>query len=264
MSVFPGNFKLNGEARGHWLRALSMLYIVGFWHLFNYTSEFREYDNEFTAHFTNIVLALFIFLSGFYLTPIGGQGASGYIELLRRRLLKLYPLYASATATYFIASWITPWSLFTSLILLGGFLAPRVPTLWFILVIFIFYLVYPFVSKGSNQKKMLRQLAVFIAFWIIATYGQGDMRLVFYWPAFCMGYWLRLFPARYGIRTLLICSMLLFVGGIISIFATHLQSIYNIPLVLGGVATIWAAATISLKTTPRVLILLSYSSFSMY
>ena len=48
-----------------YLRSFSMLYIVGYWHLFNYTDAFPQYSNAVTYTMTLIVLGLFVLISGF-------------------------------------------------------------------------------------------------------------------------------------------------------------------------------------------------------
>jgi peptidoglycan/LPS O-acetylase OafA/YrhL len=48
-----------------YLRALCILYIVGFWHLLNYSRSDINYEFEATYQATVIVLGLFVMISGF-------------------------------------------------------------------------------------------------------------------------------------------------------------------------------------------------------
>lgn len=94
------------------LRGLSALYIVGFWHLMNYTAQFRGYANELTHRTTVVVLGLFVFLSGHLLAQSRlAPGLAGLKRFLTRRLLRIYPLYLAALILLglpatLIASWL--------------------------------------------------------------------------------------------------------------------------------------------------------------
>jgi peptidoglycan/LPS O-acetylase OafA/YrhL len=49
------------------LRGCCILYIVGFWHLMNYTDAFPGYSNLATDKITAIILGAFVFISGFFI-----------------------------------------------------------------------------------------------------------------------------------------------------------------------------------------------------
>ena len=50
------------------IRALSIMYIIGFWHLFNYTDAFFSYKNVITIRLTYIVLGVFYSaISGYFI-----------------------------------------------------------------------------------------------------------------------------------------------------------------------------------------------------
>jgi surface polysaccharide O-acyltransferase-like enzyme len=48
------------------LRAVSLLYIVSYWHMFNYTNPFPLYNNFLTDIITRTILAVLVLISGFY------------------------------------------------------------------------------------------------------------------------------------------------------------------------------------------------------
>lgn len=65
------------------LRGLSIVYIVGFWHLFDLTSQFPGYKNAVTHNLTVIILSVFVFLSGYLL-------AICWLALMGRRRSRLW------------------------------------------------------------------------------------------------------------------------------------------------------------------------------
>jgi fucose 4-O-acetylase-like acetyltransferase len=49
------------------LRGASVIYIVGFWHLLDYTKAIPVYRNFITQRITYIILGSFVFISGYFI-----------------------------------------------------------------------------------------------------------------------------------------------------------------------------------------------------
>jgi len=71
-----------------WMRGLSILFIVGYWHLLGYAHGIDHYKNGFTGRLTLVVLGLFIFLSGHLVSRSFGPlfRRTDVLPFYRRRL----------------------------------------------------------------------------------------------------------------------------------------------------------------------------------
>lgn len=173
------------------LRAISVLYIVGYWHMFNYTQAFPEYNNEVTVRVTVIILGLFVFLSGFLLGRRNVNfNLTDFIWFYKKRIIRIYPLYVGAL-TLFLFYGLCDRSVWAKGVLsISMFYGPPPPTLWFITMILFFYLVAPFLiaTTRSTAKYVLLASSIlttlFCAYMISPT---ADPRVVIYFPAFALG-----------------------------------------------------------------------------
>lgn len=168
------------------LRASSVLYIVGFWHLLNYTSAFPGYANAVTYRITVVILGLFVFLSGYLLASKEMPASlSGVAAFYRNRLLRIWPLYALALlafVAYGIASVKT--ALLASVgvgMIYGG---PPL-TLWFVTSLLVFYLVAPALILSARTPIVF--LGITVTLFLLARHYQIDARLALYFPSFVLG-----------------------------------------------------------------------------
>ena len=74
-------------------RAVCMLYIVGFWHLFDYTG--KSIVNPLTSQITYGVLATFTFISSFFLGRKKITDMKSVLSFWGKRLIHFYPLFGS-------------------------------------------------------------------------------------------------------------------------------------------------------------------------
>lgn len=174
------------------LRGLSIVYIVGFWHLFDITNQFPGYKNAVTHNLTVVVLSVFVFLSGYLLA--GADGRKGFPPLgrfFKTRFLKIYPPFALVAIIFFVFGLIDRITLLKTLTLLSVFWGPPAPTIWFIGMIAVFYVFTPVLVWASEQS-------VWVFFcWALSIYlgcvafsylfEPADERLLLYFPSFVMG-----------------------------------------------------------------------------
>ncbi len=254
-----------------YLRAICVLYIVGYWHLFNYTSYFRDYDNVYTRVATLIILGLFVFISGYLLAVNYGDKASVGTFFLKR-FLRIYPLYALAVAMFYYYGINDADVLVKSLYLISMYQGPPPYTLWFITMLMAFYLITPILMLASRNDFvfLLFTLGPLIATAIYSFNTDGvDLRLLLYYPCFCAG----IYCARNGIVTGAFnfwTAILMLLFGLalhrLPIQSPQLDHLSQVPLIIGGLYLVigFCDAFSRFFVKLRLIMLLSYCSFSMY
>ncbi len=261
------------------VRVVSMGYVVGFWHLMNYVGGYGGYRNEITSRITVIVLATFTMLSGYLLgrTPLEPSWSS-VGRFYRRRLLRVYPPLVIALLV-FAALGITSWSIAAkSSLLLSLFSGPSAPTIWYVCMLALFYLLAPILlvdRRASAQGVPGIELMVAGGLlWLgaLALLRSGllamEPRLVLYFPCFVVGIAL----ARRDGASL---RVLAFVGlfALLGCAASYGLPLTNIETSLRsvGMATFSAAfiMLVALRAehrfpSYRAVSVLSYAAFFMY
>jgi peptidoglycan/LPS O-acetylase OafA/YrhL len=128
-----------------WMRSLSILYIVGFWHLLGYEHFIDHYKNAFTGRVLLVVLGLFIFLSGHLAARSSGadfRPADG-LSFYRRRLLRIYPPYLLALLWFQASGLLEHGQLVESALLLSALTGNTPRTLWYITVLMVYMALAP-------------------------------------------------------------------------------------------------------------------------
>lgn len=251
-----------------------MLYIVGFWHLFNYTKAYPGYFNPVTTRLTVVVLGLFTLVSGYLMGKkdmnLTGSSLQSYY---RSRFLRIYPPFLAALSIFFAMGAFKTGTLIKSALLLAMFWGPTPPTLWFITMIVCFYAIAPWMihERGQSAWRYL-VLGLIIQLILLAnvTLGsQPDVRIWMYFPCFAAGLYMGKHPvSRAGIGTTL--AVLTFVGSIfLSVFArdTVEQSLWSMPMALFGAVTVFLLLTgpwLRITRLPAVVTYLSTASYFMY
>lgn len=172
------------------LRAASVLYIVGFWHMMEYWPGSTGAHNHVTTRLTTVVLGLFTFLSGYLLAqrPLAWTGAKIFSFYLRR-FLRLYPLYLAALMVFGLTGLADWHSVLLSAPLFSPFLGHIPLTLWYVAVLLIFYVLAPLLLTTQTPiSLLLRSVAVFGALLVLVRLlPDADARLVIYFPSFALG-----------------------------------------------------------------------------
>lgn len=148
-------------------------------------------------------LSLFFFISGYVIQrnyPLV-DSRNKASDFLKKRVLRIYPLYWLALAAFFvlgIGEEYTPQTISTAIIEIcgaQGLLAPRflpIPTLtlWFVGIILLYYMVYLVVARFSYDAKhmALAILGVFVFFVMLRiALGIIDFRFFAYYGLFVAG-----------------------------------------------------------------------------
>ena len=254
-----------------YMRAICMLYIVAYWHLFNYTDYFPQYNNKLTYNLTLTILGLFIFISGFL------QNKDEKSNFYKRKFFRIYPLYLFTIVMFAITSVEDLYVLLKSAFLVSLVFGPSPLTLWFITVILVLYLITPQLQKSlENPTNYIASCLLFMAFLVgvylvlkITALGLLDTRLILYFPCYALG----LFCSCHGLNSKFIniksLSIIALIGIIINEIEfsyTFLERIKQIPLVMSLSYLSFTLFYVNEKILKKTALIsyLSFSSYSMY
>jgi peptidoglycan/LPS O-acetylase OafA/YrhL len=176
------------------MRAVSMLYIVGFWHLLDYTKVVTWHYNPVTYRLTVGALSLFVLISGFLTGRHDGGLARGEIwRFYKTRFWRIYLPFVIASGLFLAAGVSDALALFKGVTLVAMLLAPPPFTLWFVNMIVLFYLIAPLlIGLRGNEVAYIALCTVIVGAMILyqAETGRIDMRLILYFPCFAAGIFL--------------------------------------------------------------------------
>ncbi len=140
-------------------RALCVLWIVSFWHMNSYLEtsirffEFGTPERENLGYITNGVLALFTFISGFFISQNDIAVKRDVWAFYKKRIVRfMIPLFVSCVMLS-CGGYIKFHHIFTICLGVSQFLPPPYPrTLWYFSMIIFFYAVTPVILRLRNQK----------------------------------------------------------------------------------------------------------------
>lgn len=186
------------------IKVIAIIIIV-FGHIDNYLSDPSSIRTA-GSYLVLIGLSFFFFASG-YTLPMHNQRfekVSDFLSFYKKRCIRIFPLYLIALATIILifgflnisAGNATPYNL--SLLNVGVHifalqaLLPvfSMQAMWFVSMIFIFYIIYPFVVLSTKKTKSLLicLLTIFFAFAALRFFfGLIDIRFFEYFPVFIFG-----------------------------------------------------------------------------
>jgi len=176
------------------MRAVSMLYIVGFWHLLDYTKDVRWHYNPVTYRLTVGALSLFVLISGFLTGRKDGGLDRGEIwSFYKARFWRIYLPFVVASGLFLAAGINDTPALVKGVTLVAMLLAPPPFTLWFVSMIVLFYLIAPLlIGWRGNEVAYIAICSLIVGAMILyqAETGRIDMRLFLYFPCFAAGIFL--------------------------------------------------------------------------
>lgn len=169
------------------VRALCMLWIVGFWHLGDYIPIHKQLGG-FGLYATNTVLACFCFMSGYFIGKKNTNPKIFYIARLKR----FYLLFFIACLTLFAIGWFDNVKHFLlSITGLSCFFLPQPRTIWFFCMMIVFYLITPFLMlKESSYKNWFAYVRVaffIVSFLAINQFHTMDLRVPMYFVYYSFG-----------------------------------------------------------------------------
>lgn len=245
--------------------------------MFNYTKAFPEYYNSISYRFTLIILATFVFISGYF---IGKKNIAfkkqDIIAFYKKRLIRIYPLYLLAICmfTFFNLS-----DVVTSLkagLIVSMLIKPAPFTLWFITMILIFYFLSPFLIHFSKIFNPIQLLGCYLVFFVVLlgyTYvtKKLDMRILMYFPSFALGIFVANKNKDFGGRPfnyfVIIVSFLGFLFSYSKTPYDQLNSLFMIPMTLSCsylIVRVSKNLVFHSNKIHKIILILSYSSYCMY
>lgn len=178
------------------LRGACTLYIVGFWHMMEYSEASQNHMNFAAIKLMQIALGTFVFISGYFI-GLNNLDISRHNVILfyKKSFLRIYPLYFFAIALYAIFHLSNLTTLIKAASMISMFAKPAPITLWFITMLMSFYIISPFiivVCSTMHPYKFI--LYFFLLIGCLLTYSYLtellDLRLVRYFPSFVLGIFL--------------------------------------------------------------------------
>jgi peptidoglycan/LPS O-acetylase OafA/YrhL len=255
------------------LRAACVLYIVGFWHLMDYTHGFGGANNAVTVRLTVTVLGLFTFLSGYLLarSPMRLR-APELKRFYAKRLLRIYPLYLLALLAFWALGIADRGIALKAALGISMVYGPPPSTLWFITMILVFYLIAPLLIalREATARFLLASLAILAVAVLFGHAASGDIRIAQYFPAFALGIWRANHGRRASARACLAATAAAAAAwGLSLAFPVDPQfSLWAMPLAtFGALAVFLLASRLPLSRDAalvRAAAMVSYASFAMY
>lgn len=177
------------------LRAFSILWIVGLWHVADYLPELAHARNGVTYRATVALLGVFVLVSGYLMgrkqIPLQARSLR---DFYLKRFGRIYPPFLAACLLFGVFKLSTPLPLIKAALLIAMLWGPPPYTLWFIAMITLFYAVTPLLlAVRYNGTLFLAVVTGSTTFAAVAAELSNDSvspRLAMYLPAYCAGLWL--------------------------------------------------------------------------
>jgi peptidoglycan/LPS O-acetylase OafA/YrhL len=266
------------------LRALSILWIVGVWHLLGYTDAIDGYKNDATHRLTVLVLGLFMLIAGHLIGRAGIHGMADVVGFYRRRLLRIYPPYLLALIGFSLSGLLEPGQLLPAALLASSFGSDPPGTLWYIGVLVVFYVLAPLLlllseriggrlpALSGTAAGVITAAVLIAASTALARFVPGwDPRMFLYFPAFAVGLLVtaRLEPERLRPGSVLLV-LALGAAGLVESMGHNAGRLDNGPIGI-PLATLMPMAVLILtqRALPRLrlpapLMVVSTASYFMY
>jgi len=161
---------------------------------------------RFAIYLVTAGLSIFMFVSGYALRLSNDRlaGLGDVVAFVRKRLLRIYPLYALALLLFVVLFQYVgiyhridfapvPWNALIHLFGLQGLLAPRIEplfTLWFIGVLMLYYAAYGVIAAcGLTTSRIVATSLLLLCLFAGLRYFAGviDNRFFLYYPVFIAG-----------------------------------------------------------------------------
>ena len=252
------------------LRALSMLYIVGYYHVQAFW--LVALPPILATMIARIVLAFFCLLSGHLLASRYRLETTGDVgRFYGRRILRIYPLYFLALSA-FLALELIPLSAYVrGVFLLHVYLQKPLLTLWFVSLLFFLYALTPlYLLKPSPRKTLLLTMALYLPALLVRPYASG------YLVAFGLGIFLAQQP---GVKNLFLrplwptvaASALLMIGMGFVVVRKNVgeaglwQQLFGVAFFVAAVPFVMFLSRVTTLIVPwRIVSLVSRASFALY
>ena len=255
------------------LRVLAVGYIVAIHHLDDFAS--RLFAGPLDTALTCICLGTLVYMSGYLLAhryeALDNLPAVG--RFVKRRFLRVYPLYLLALLLFAFCSLLPYRSLLRDALLLNMVWGTPVVTLWFVELICLCYLLFPLmVFRAGIRAIVLRgSLIGVVLTGLHLCGGVLDVRLVLSWPVFLVGVVagraVRLAASMNGGRFAAISAVLCCLSSLLCLrwAATEYRYLAALVFTLTALSPVlFVGQKIASRVDHRIFLSLSYASYCMY
>ena len=170
------------------LRATAMVWIVCVFHLSAYSPlTMPVAASPLSGAVTKVALSVFMLMSGYLLgKKYSGERAAVFY---RKRLLRIYPLFALSVITFFGYGGTSLTQRALSLTGLSVFVpGHQMLTVWFVALILVFYLFFPIISRGSLSARIVKSAVIYAALSLYMWLVPGaETRSLWLFPCFAAG-----------------------------------------------------------------------------
>jgi peptidoglycan/LPS O-acetylase OafA/YrhL len=257
-----------------YLRVASILYIVGVWHLFGEYGHPIDwlFKNSIAEHITVLALAIFSFLSGFFLSNHRISSWADVRQFYARRFVSIYGPLVLASLIFLIVGLSHSDATIKGMFLFGMLYEPAAHTLWFANMIVLFYLLAPaFIAtlRSNSAFFILCGLVLFLLGTFEAATGWLDSRLILYFPVFAAGIWIGGRGSLTDTRVILVSIAIAVIGIAVSAHTPVQEIEYSVwlaPWALGSAVAVTALAFILGENwrASAPLAMLAEASFFIY
>lgn len=195
-----------------------------------------------------------------------------------KRALRIYPLYFFSIILFWLLEISDSLTLIKATFLISVFFKPSPPTLWFITMIIVYYILAPFLIDECKKLRIKRLIFYYaLATAVLLAYDSYtdflDDRILIYFPAFLLG----IYTAENRIKTFnkkiifgfLFFGFWVFIISLHRNFSQHYYFYFFIKLTIASTVPFYIFKflknyTVSSLKLKKIIIYLSYSSYAMY
>jgi hypothetical protein len=251
------------------LKGISILYIAGYWHLFNYTIAFPLYRNVVTDRLIMVVLGLFVLISGYLIgTKVNNNSKIDPVVFYAKRLLRIYPPFILFSIIFYMLNIGSGKKLFKTATLISMVFPPAANTLWFDAMIIIFYLVSPLLINMSKNMANYFSFCILLvgsAFLLNHFFNILNVRLILFFPTFAVGVLLASYKELIDNLRLSVVTLFL-TASIMVTFIDNVTEFLWIPLIVFGPLLCFLIILRKERMIERFKIMghIGYASFFVY
>jgi peptidoglycan/LPS O-acetylase OafA/YrhL len=228
-----------------YIRVLSILYIIGFWHLQAYGRADPWIEHfRLPNYMTITALALFVFMSGSFIGTKDMSSPGAVKRFYVDRFWAIYLPFVAATLVFIAFRFGDVTSLVKGALLVGMLAEPAALTLWFVNMIVLFYIVAPLLIRLRHKPIAYVGVVAAIVAGLCAlelATGRVDQRLILYFPVFAAG--IAIDPRRIPDWRLALAGAVLAIAGVAlpDVEVADLQYSYQlVPFALGAALAVTA------------------------
>lgn len=178
------------------IRVASILYII-IHHTRDYAYSYQV--NIVDEILTSIALSLFVFISGYLITasPLSLRTRTDIVEWLKKRFIRLYPLYFASTLLYVVYYFhdlnviMTMAQILCLNLIISPWFGDSFRTIWFASMIMLYYLFFAASFYQRKRWTPYLKICTILGALIVGRilWGLVEDRLILYFPIFIAGLW---------------------------------------------------------------------------